>query len=289
MTELVLHAKTKEQVKDFLNSPSHSLIIVGQSGSGKTTLMRYIAAQILDADEVSLMSHPYVFIVEPASSSISIDEIRELQNAVKLKTLGTAAIRRVLMIDDADKLTLEAQNALLKLLEEPPIDTLIMLASSHVQALLPTIRSRAQNINLQNPSRSTTSDYFKKLGFTADKISRAHSISGGKIGLMAGLLNENEPNQLSTQIDLAKRLLIMTAFERLTKVDELSKQKDLLPDLLNAFEIICDTGMKQSLMKDNTLAAKNWHSRLKLVSSSQDKLTKNANSKLLMSDLMLNL
>jgi DNA polymerase III delta prime subunit len=78
------------------------------------------------------------------ATSIGIDDIKQLQRAIFLKPIKSKT--KAVIIEDAQLLTIEAQNALLKVLEEPPSHTIIILITTTKEALLPTIRSRCQII-----------------------------------------------------------------------------------------------------------------------------------------------
>ena len=85
------------------------------------------------------------FEITPQKKQISIDQIRELKGHIYQKPMKAKV--KFVAVKDADLLTIEAQNALLKLLEEPPSHAVIVLATQRKQKLLPTIRSRAVEIN----------------------------------------------------------------------------------------------------------------------------------------------
>ncbi len=91
--------------------------------------------------------YPYLFEIKPASKlrQIVIDEIRELEHFLYLKTNNE---KKLGLIHHADRMTIQAQNAFLKTLEEPTPDTLLILLTSNVNALLPTIKSRCHVISL---------------------------------------------------------------------------------------------------------------------------------------------
>ena len=91
----------------------------------------------------SVVANPYARLKPWASPSISINQIRELRQSAMLKPLEG---KRVILIADADKMTNEAANSLLKLLEEPPPFTTLILTASQVNSLLPTILSRCQEL-----------------------------------------------------------------------------------------------------------------------------------------------
>jgi DNA polymerase III subunit delta' len=91
----------------------------------------------------SLAEDAYIRLKPWASPTISIERIRELRRTIRLKPLEG---KRVVIIAEADKMTAEAANALLKILEEPPAHMHLILSSSRVNTLLPTIVSRCQEI-----------------------------------------------------------------------------------------------------------------------------------------------
>ncbi len=289
MSKILMHQQTKQQVSDFLSSPGHTLIIEGAAGSGKHKLSDYMAARLLDIEDDQL-TKAHFLRVEPVNNTISIDVIRQAQQFMKLKTVGIKPVRRILIVESAESLTVEAQNAFLKLLEEPPTDTVIVLTSTNSSNLLPTIRSRAQHIRLKTPSQQNLTDFFVAQGHKPAEIQRAFYLSDGQIGLMQTLLNDkSDDNQLIEDINLAKQILVMTRFERLTQIDSLIKQRNKLSQLLKAFEILCHAGLTQASEKDDTVLVKRWHRSLGSVIQAQSTLPNNPNLKLLMSDLLLNL
>lgn len=100
-------------------------------------------------------NNPDYFLVE-TEPSVGIEEIRLLQEKIKLKPFGQTI--KVVLFPKAENLTLEAQNAFLKTLEEPPGETLIILCAPDSLLLLPTISSRCQLISLPSKSRVALSE-----------------------------------------------------------------------------------------------------------------------------------
>ncbi len=284
--ELLLHANTTKQVSDFLHSPSHALIVIGPEGSGKGTLLSHLASQLLAIDEKAL-PRSHVLRIVPVNNAISIDEVRRAQQFMKLKTLGSGPIRRVLMIEQADTLTIESQNALLKLLEEPPVDTVILMSTANIAGLLPTIRSRAQTMQMRSAGHHKIVDYFTRLGHDISDVDHAYQISGGRLGLMHDLLDKNSQNALVDSINKARQILSLPQFERLQLVDEFVKQRDSAKQLLDALETICRAALAQN-SSSNKLVSR-WHRSLTAVTKAQAAIVRNANVKLLMSDLLLSL
>jgi hypothetical protein len=103
------------------------------------------------------------------------------------------------------------------------------------------------------------------------------------------MLNESSSEGQLDSINHAKKILSASKFERLAMVDERAKNKDSLPELLDALSIISQAALKQTLVSDKTKQAKQWHHTLKLASEAEQKLPLNSNTKLLMTDLLLNL
>ncbi len=290
MTKLLLHIDSRQQLDQFIDKPSHALMIIGPAGSGKFTTAAHLTSQILQADEDGLTNSTKILIIKPTGQTISIDQIRQLQAFVKLKTFGAQPIRRAVIIKDADNMTTEAQNALLKLLEEPPEDTLIVLTVTQTNALLPTITSRVQKINMKLSHKRDLLKYFDGLGHKAKDVEQAYYLSEGLVGKMSQLLKPDTDSNFSEQINTAKQILQMTTFERLGAVSELSKQeKPALGELLAAFEVIASSALRQVARKNDALATKRWQQILKSVMSARSDLAKNANSKLLLTDLLLNI
>lgn len=121
-----------------------SKLIVGGSLEKRRQYALNIAQKKLK--ELPLFSHPDFFLLE-GEQSIGIDKIRELEKKLTLKPyLGTVKIALVL---EAEKLTLPAQNAFLKTLEETPPSSLIILTVPEINSLLPTVVSRCQIIKIK--------------------------------------------------------------------------------------------------------------------------------------------
>lgn len=134
---------------------SHSYIFSGIKGVGKYTFAKDFAKCIL---EDPMMQDYYE--LEPDGKSIKVAQIRELQNVINIKP--TFSEKSVYIIDDADLMTTEAQNSLLKTLEEPPEYAVIILIVHNERSVLSTVKSRCVNIKFNKLSDKDIKKYFLK-------------------------------------------------------------------------------------------------------------------------------
>lgn len=287
--DLVLHPTTHSQVAQYLQRPSQAVLLVGANGMGKTTLAVQMAARVLSINEEELASHPYYTMVHSDGDSISIDAIRELQRFMQLKTIGSRPFRRAAIIEHAERLTTEAQNAYLKLLEEPPADTIMIMTSDNQRALLPTIRSRLQVITAYAPSEAELKAYFGATHQDVQALNQAYFLSGGLPGLMHALLEGDETHPLAAAVGTAKTLLSVPLFERLVQVDGLAKQKEDARYTVEALQRIAQTGLNQAAIKGDAAKVKQWHHILKVSTEASRAFSQNANPKLVLSNLMMHI
>lgn len=286
---LLIDEKTKGDIRGYTAKASQALLITGPSGSGKASLARHIAAELLDIQLEKIENYPYLALIKPVKDNISIEQIRSLHAFVGLKTPGTAKIRRVVIVEDAGKMNVEAQNAFLKLLEEPPADTAILMTSINERQLLPTVQSRVQKMTLKSPAREQLESYFSQQGYKESEISQAYNLSEGRLGLMAAILADSSDHELVKAVNKAKRILAASTFERLNMVDSLAKDKDALPAVLEALGRIGRVMLLQASANGDQQQVKNWLVRLRNIHQSQNALNHNAQPKLMLTNLFLNL
>jgi len=174
----------------------HAYAFVGPEGVGKATTA-LVFAQALLCEATSTIGdpcgmcrtcgriergvHPDLHVLRSDGGSIGIDQVRELQNALSLKPYEGK--RKVAMIDDAHTMTVASQNSLLKVLEEPPGDTVIIVIATNASALLPTIRSRCQLIRFQPNALDDVVGRLLEHGVPEDRAKLIAAIAEGRIGI----------------------------------------------------------------------------------------------------------
>lgn len=274
----------------FCRAPNHALLISGMPGAGKKTLAREIAAKLLGIDGTKLDAYPYFTELGGDDlTTISIEDVRSLQEALRLTTPGSASIRRILLVADASRMTKEAQNALLKSLEEPPEDTVIILTTPAYDDLLPTITSRTTRLWVKNPQKAACSEYFEKQGYSRDEIARAYNLSEGGVGLMHALLEEASDHPLAQSVQQAKAVIGMTRSERLAYIDTAAKDKDALLRLLFAIERVSHAMLLGAAERNDNNQIRRIARIMQHVLNSESALRLNANQKLVLTDLFLNI
>ncbi|MEK7059603.1 MAG: AAA family ATPase [Patescibacteria group bacterium] len=284
MKDLVLHPLTRQQLEGFVTIPSHAMLLVGRVGSGKQTVASRLAELVLELPTGSLDEYPYKLIINPdEGKTIGIEAVRQLEHFLSLR-VPSKGHNRVVIIEDSHKLTTEAQNALLKTLEEPPAGTIVIMTAAHEQSLLPTIRSRAQIIQIKKPDETAIKAHFEGHNFDIEDIKRAYAISAGLVGLMSALLEQSD-HPLTEATDRARQLLSQSVYERLLSVDELAKQRELAIDVTAILQQMAHISLQTATGKP---AAK-WQAVLTASYQCSQDLASSAQPKLALTRLMLNL
>jgi len=290
MTESVaVHPRTKTQLGQLAAAPSHAIAFVGPDGIGKGLVARQAIAQMLHIEPGALAHYAYFSHIGPDGASISIEAVRSVRQFLRLKTTGEQTLRRAVLIEHAEALTTEAQNALLKMLEEPPADTVIALTTANVRALLPTIASRVQLFTVHEPGEAAVRAQFAALAASDAALAQAYFLSGGLPGLMHALLAGGDGHPLAASVATAKDLLRQSTFERLAQVDRLGKEKDETAHVLEALARIAQAGLNQAAARQNAAQLKQWHHILKETHAARQALATGANTKITLTNLMLQL
>lgn len=278
-TNLLLHPNTAAQVASLIENTAHAIMVTGPLGAGKTSLAEYLASQILQASEPS--TQPYYKRID-ASDGDGIAQVRDIRKFLSLKTTGANSIRRVVMVENVDMLGGDAQNALLKTLEEPPLDTVIILTASQQGRVLETIRSRVNVLAILPLTKSVCLDYKD---FSATELQKAFALSGGLAGSFIALLNNGTDHPLVQSVAVAKSFLGQIVFERLCTSESIAKEKLEVEKLLIGLEMCLHAALTQS----KTGAIKPVHTKLAVVDSARRAFSNNANTKLLLTSLAVTL
>ena len=146
---IVGHKRERKELLGLLSRDGLSLSFSGKEGTGKKLVALSFLRKLLGASEAEdIRKNPDLFLIEKEDEMIKADDIRALINFSGIKSyLGG---KKAVLIDNAENMNKNAQNALLKILEEPPKGEFIILITKDFEELLPTIRSRVTNIRFQD-------------------------------------------------------------------------------------------------------------------------------------------
>ncbi len=200
---------------------SHAYIIEGPDGSGKMTFAKSVAAALscegengtaLPCGECSACSRifsdnfPDVTVIDgDGKATIGVDAVRRLKDDVYLSS--TESDFKVYIIKDAHTLTPQAQNALLKVLEEPPENVVFLLLCEDAKRLLTTVKSRAQTLRMQLFSPEELSEYLQCTSSDARVLMRTDSDkygaliegAGGRIGVALDSLDTKHLSEITSK------------------------------------------------------------------------------------------
>lgn len=181
--EQALTLLRKAQANDRL---AHAYLITGPVGSGTREVAAGLTG-ILVGESTDPLKHPDVHIAEPESKSrrITIDQVRELERSLQMRSLRGG--RKVVILFDADRLVESAANAFLKTLEEPPRNSHILLVSNFPEMLLETILSRCIEIPLVQGARRGLGERQRRL---AESLRRYFTVPRPELPQIFGLVRE---------------------------------------------------------------------------------------------------
>lgn len=176
LTELQNHFKTVIEHHEL----SHAYLFNGPANSGKTALTEWLAMRLFcenlqqglpcghcaECLRVKENNNPDYLVISSGTKTIGIDDIRHLKQ--ELSKSGLESQHRIFVVKDADKMTIPAANSLLKFLEEPVSQVVIVLTTSRLGHILPTIQSRVQIINFQAPSLVKRRSEIQALGVSSE-------------------------------------------------------------------------------------------------------------------------
>ncbi len=229
----------------------HAYLITGPQGVGRRTLAIRLA-QALNCQEpvapaipcgvcracrlIQKMQHPDFSVVQGEDSrALKVDQIRELQRTLSLSPYeSNYKIALLLRFEEANP---NAANALLKTLEEPPPQVVMLLTASDAEALLPTIISRCEVIRLRPLSIQKVSEGLQTLlGLPTEECHLLAHLSGGRPGYAINLSQYPEVlEQREIQLDDHQKLLSASRVERFSYAEELSKDKSILLSTLQTW------------------------------------------------------
>lgn len=230
LDNLILHPRSEEMIRRLLQAVPHALIIEGPSGIGVMSVAHAIA-DTLGVIPYTIQPKKKVkteFVVNMHEGSIIIDDIRDLYH--QTRTLQSE--KRVIIIDTGERsMSIGAQNAFLKLLEEPREGTHFIIATHHINQLLPTIKSRSQTLSLLPITSEQTKQIIKNLNIAdATKKARLEFVGNGLPALIYRLANDE--NAYEARVAIMSDAKTMLGTDIYNKITTIHKYRDARSEAL---------------------------------------------------------
>ncbi len=163
---------------------AHAYLIAGEAGMGKKTLARLLAEKLTGDTKGAVLrdEHPDVLWLAPKEKGkqIPVDEVRAFRGEAYV--LPNQSPKKVLIIDQCDCLNESGQNAILKILEEPPAHAVFLLLASSREAMLPTIRSRCVIWEMQPVGEAEGVSFLKERFPEEERVATLLKAAGGNLG-----------------------------------------------------------------------------------------------------------
>lgn len=228
---------------------SHAYIINGEYGSGRQTIASALAKTIQcqsktdDTDACGMCTsckqaeshnHPDIKYITHDKTSISVNDIREqLNNDISIKPYSSEY--KIYIIPDANKMTEQAQNALLKTIEEPPVYAIIILLTENCDSLLPTIRSRCVTLTMNPVEKDKICTYLEnKFQLEPEQAQIAANYCQGNIGKAIRFASSSDFIEMKNQVlKLLKNLDSMDIASIIDTIKEFSTHKNDINDYLD--------------------------------------------------------
>ena len=288
-SEVLGNEETKKILENSIKTQkiSHSYMFIGQTGIGKFMMAKEFAKAVLCLEKQKPCNkcdacikfngnnNPDIQIIDEAEEkSIKTETIKEMIKGVYEKPIASS--KKVYIINDSQKMTKEAQNSLLKTLEEPPEYVVIILITENENFLLNTIKSRCTKINFNPLTNKEIIKILKEKYEYEEVADNILEISGGSV--TQAILVQGKEKVFSEIKTVFSNLEKINIIDLLNKKDVLFKDKDSIYEILNYMNVILFNKVKENVKYTNCI---------KIVEETKDRLKKNGNYDMTIDNLLL--
>lgn len=288
MDTIIGNKTQRDNLKKIIQTRNigHAYMFVGPDGIGKSLIAREFAKAILcenptdsycgecECCNIFENSPDFIFISD-TEDVIKVGEIRSLSENIVLKPVKSN--RRVFIINNADKMNESAQNALLKILEEPPAYATIILILSNKEKILRTIKSRCLEINFSKLTIEEIKQYYEGQDISESLFQYAR----GSIGKLEKIKNSK---YIENVIELEKALNYQDLLEMnraLTKIKENKTIKEEIQDILELLIVKLNSELKENYAKKIA--------QIEIIEECRKNLKRNANFDITLDYMMVKL
>lgn len=300
---------------------SHAYILNGEDGMGKMALSEAFASYVFCQNKkendscgecvmcrkIDHKNHPDIIYVTHEKTIISVSDIREqINDNIDIKPYEGE--KKIYIVDDAELMNEEAENALLKTIENPPEYAIILLLTANADKFLPTILSRCVRLNLKPLPEKTIERYLMKKYEIADYMAKVYAaFSQGNIGKAEKAYSDPEfKERREIVVNLMTRAKTLKYFEYIEKINEIIKEKSTLPEYLSlcrlylrdvlvfkttgSEDLICFSDENFEIRKQaNNESLKSLNDKLEAVKRAEDELSHNVKADVVFTNLFLEL
>jgi len=277
---MLLSGRSKILLDNIDLKSNQAIVLVNDDIEYLKSIYKDVASRALEISVDKLQDYPYITKIETTKSSLGVDEVRDLESKLSLAIPSRKLINRIVIIEQGNIITVSAQQSLLKIIEETPKGTLIIILISSLNKLLPTIRSRTRNIEILKPNIDEAVSYYSN--FDKKEVEQNYLISEGNPLVLDALLNKTNV-AVNDQLKLAKQIVSMEKIDRISLINDLVEDKTKLIETINIVKQMAKIGINS----DNKAQAKHWMIILEESIKLIDRLTANSYNKLALLDFLL--
>jgi len=277
---MLLSGRSKILLDNIDLKSNQAIVLVNDDIEYLKSVYKDVASRALEISVDKLQDYPYITKIETTKSSLGVDEVRDLESKLSLAIPSRKLINRIVIIEQGNIITVSAQQSLLKIIEETPKGTLIIILISSLNKLLPTIRSRTRNIEILKPNIDEAVSYYSN--FDKKEVEQNYLISEGNPLVLDALLNKTNV-AVNDQLKLAKQIVSMEKIDRISLINDLVEDKTKLIETINIVKQMAKIGINS----DNKAQAKHWMIILEESIKLIDRLTANSYNKLALLDFLL--
>lgn len=286
LKDIIGHEMIKEHFQKAIvtNHVSHAYILTGENGMGRKSLANAFAMMLLcekgasepcmqchACKQVMSGNHPdLIYVTHEKPASIGVDDVRDqIQDSIMIRPYSS--YYKLYIVDEAEKMTVQAQNALLKTIEEPPSYVVIMLLTTNQDAFLPTILSRCVQLKLKPLTDLVVRTYLiESLGIPENKAEIYAAFARGNLGKAIHLASSEPFQRMHTELlHMLRHLKEMDISELLFYIKKLKDENFDIYECLDFMQLWYRDSLMYKVTNDiNLLVFKEEYHTIKEMSAS---------------------
>ena len=287
---IIGNEKNKKLLEDIItkNKIANAYMFIGQESIGKFLFAKEFAKAILCLNEnkpcnkckscleLENSNNPDLTIIEPDGNNVKIEQIRELNKKVVEKPI--VSTKKVYIINDGQNITKEAQNALLKTLEEPPEYVTIILITTSESAFLPTIKSRCTKINFNKLTEEEMLKILKEKYNYQNVGNIVYKTSNGSISKSIQIIEKQ--SEFEDINKMFSNLEHVNVIDLINSKEEIFKDKEEINNILDYIITIFFEKIKQNVK---------YVECIEITEKTKERLRKNGNYDMTIDNFMLSI